>query len=232
MNDKTNALILAISDYKESDILMQTITKDYGVVSFIGKASKKVESKNHFLNFCEYEFLFDYKDTKTIFTVHNAKLVNSNFKADDLMLLSFKNMLAELSLKNKEIASYEYLSFIYKNITNDNMYLLGSMYVSHLIKKFGITPVVDSCVVCGQKKVISISNKLGGFLCLDHLNGEKVIDVIRLKKFRMIVKAELQHYDILNEFSYDYYDYSLILDFFLSNSELKLKTYEFYKTLV
>ena len=76
MNDKINGFVLSQSDYRESDVLMQVLTKDYGIISLIAKASKKINSKNHFLPMCLYEFIIDYKDNKTIYSIHGSKLIN------------------------------------------------------------------------------------------------------------------------------------------------------------
>lgn len=231
MNDKVRGFILSQSDYKEKDVLMQVITKEYGIISLVAKSAKKVDSKNHFLVMCEYEFIIDYKENKTIFSVHGSKLLNSYFDDNNINMMSFKNILLEATLKNKDIDTYDELLFIFKNLNNDNQYLLGSMYFSYLIKKFGITPVVDECVVCGNKKVVAMSNKHGGFLCLHHLNGEINLPIEMLKKFRLIIKGEFKDYNVLKAFSYDVDDFNLVINFYLENAFLKLKSYDFYKVI-
>ena len=232
MNDKIKAFVLSQSDYKEADSLLQVLTKEYGILSLVAKAAKKLDSKNHFLPMCEYEFIIDYKDGKTIYSIHGSKLLNNYFEDNDIEMMSFKNILIEVTLKNKDIDTYDELNFVFKNINKDNQYLLGSMYFSYLIKKFGITPVVDSCVICGKQQVVAISNKQGGFLCLNHLNGETTLPVEMLKKFRLIIKGEFKDYDVLNKFIYNINDFYLIVNFYLENAFLKLKSYDFYKTIV
>lgn len=232
MNDKLNGIILSSSDYKEADVLLKVLTKQHGIISLVGKASKKISSKNHFLNMCHYEFLLDYKENKTIFTIHNSKLLNNYFDDTDINLMSFKNILVEATLKNPEIDSYDQLLFVFNHINNENKYLLGSLFFSYLIKCFGIMPVVDHCALCKQQKVVAISSKQGGFLCEKHLMGEKIVEVERLKKYRMIIKANFEHYDILKQFTYDMNDFKLLVEFFMDNAGLNLKTYNFYERCV
>ena len=110
MNDKIKALVLSINDYKENDSLLQVISEDKGFLSLVVKGSKKINSKQHFSTLCLYEFIIDYKDNKTIYTVHNGKLLSSYYEDKDLKLLSFKNILIELTLKSKEL--YEQLMYI------------------------------------------------------------------------------------------------------------------------
>lgn len=231
MNDKITAFVLNQSDYKEADVLMQVISKDYGVISLVGKAAKKLSSKNHFLPMCLYEFIIDYKDGKDIFSIHGYKLLENYFEDKDIQMMSFKDLICELTLKNKDIDLFEPLIFFFRNMNRENRYLLGSMYVSHIVKRFGIMPVVDGCALCGNKKVVALSNRHGGFLCIDHLNGEQTQSPDTLKRFRLIIKGEFKDYDVLKQFEYSFKDFSLLMDFYLTNSDLKLRSYDFYKKL-
>ena len=231
MNDKIDGFVLSQSDYKENDILMQVMTKEYGLISLVAKAAKKLNSKNHFLPLCLYEFIIDYKEGKSIFTIHNYKLLEKYFEEKDIEMMSFKNVIADLCLKNREIDSYDQLLFSFRKMRPDNRYLLGSMYVSYLIRQFGITPEVDRCVLCDSSKVVAISNKHGGFLCHRHLNGHEILSVERLKKFRMIIKADMNNYDILSKFPYDFRDFDLLMSFFMENADLKIRSYDLYLTL-
>ncbi|MBO7698590.1 MAG: hypothetical protein J6S38_06110, partial [Erysipelotrichaceae bacterium] len=97
---------------------------------------------------------------------------------------------------------------------------------------FGIAPMVDGCVVCGNKKVAALSNRHGGFLCTDHLNGEPVEDVETLRRFRLVNKAGFSNYDVMKDFVYTFRDFDLLMSFYLDNSDLRLKSYDFYRNLV
>lgn len=231
MNDKINGFVLSSSDYKEADVLMQVLTKEYGIISLVGKAGKKLDSKNHFLPMCVYEFIIDYKQGKTIYSVHGSKLIDNFFEDENIELMSLKNILIEATLKNKDINTYEELYFVFKKINMQNRYLLSSMFFSYLTKQFGVMPVVDGCAMCGYKKVVSLSNVNGGFVCEKHTNGLPNLPVERLKKFRLIIKGEFKDYDVLSQFDYDINDFYLIANFFFENAYLKLKSYEFYKSL-
>lgn len=231
MNDKINGFVLSMLDYKDSDILMQVSTKEYGIISLVAKAAKKLDSKNHFLSMCIYEFIIDYKDGKTIFSIHGHKLLNNFFEDKDIEMMSFKSILIEATLKNKDIPTYDELMFVFTNINKENRFLLGSMYFSYLIKKFGVTPIVDQCVVCGSKKVSGVSNNQGGFLCEKHLNGEASLPIMMLKKFRLIIKADFSNYDVIKDFDFDLNDFYLLVNFYLDNAFLKLKSYDFYKSI-
>ena len=231
MNDKVNGLVLSLNDYHENDVMMKVLTREYGILSFVGKAAKKLSSKNHFFPLCLYEFIIDYKDGHTMYTIHGNKLLNDYWSDSPFDLLNFKNILLELTLKNSEIPAYDELLFVRDHIDDRNKYLLGSIYVSYLMKEFGVTPMVDHCVVCGNPKVVAISNRHGGFLCQNHLQGEESRPVERLKRFRLLARADRSKYDLIKEIDIDREDFTILLDFFLANSDMQLKTYRFYKSL-
>jgi DNA repair protein RecO (recombination protein O) len=105
------------------------------------------------------------------------------------------------------------------------------MFLSYIIKRFGIMPIVDGCALCGNKKVVTLSNRHGGFLCLEHMGSEHPLPVETLKKFRLIIKGEFKDYEVLKQFHYDYRDFTLLMDFYLANSDVRLRSYDFYKTI-
>lgn len=232
MNDRINGFVLSEADYKETDVLLQVLTEEYGILSLVGKASKKLSSKNHFLPMCLYEFQIDYKERKSIFTIHGSKLLENYFESDDIEMISFKNILTELTLKNRETGTFPQLLFVFRNLDRDRRYLLGSLYLSHLISSFGITPMVDSCAICGAKQVVTFSNRHGGFLCNEHRGTEEALPVDRLKKIRLIIKGGFEHYGILKDFDFDFADFALLMDFYLENADLHSRSYDFYRTLI
>ena len=231
MNDKIKGFVLPLSDYKEADVLMQVLTKDYGILSLVGKSAKKLSGKNHFLPLCLYEFIIDYKEGKTIYGIHGSRLLENRFEDGDIEMMSFKNILTELTLKNRDIDTFDELCFVFQHLNKDSRYLLGSMYVSHLIRQFGITPIVDRCALCDSQKVVALSKRHGGFLCLEHLGGEEILPVETLKRFRLMIKGTLRDYEVLKDYVFEYRDFCLLMDFFLENTDLRLRSYDFYKTL-
>lgn len=235
MNDKIKGLILRISDYKDSDQMLQVLTEEDGILSLIGKSSKKITSKQHFFEGCVYEFIIDFKDNKTIYGIHGSKLINSYYDLNNTSLFSFKNILFDVIYKSRELIEYDTyknILTVLNNINDSNKYLLGSLFISYMCKVHGIIPNVDECVVCKNKKVVGISNRLGGFLCQEHINGEEIHDIDTLKRFRLISKAEFKDLDVIKNNEYSFNDFKIITDFFIENSSINLKTYEFYKTIV
>ena len=233
MNDKVKGIILKINDYKENDQMIFALCKDYGVLSLIGKSSRKISSKQHFYEGCYYEFMIDYKEGKTIFGIHGSKLIKAYYDLNNTALFSYKNIFLDLTYKAKDIIDnncFENLLFMLEEINDGNKYLCGSLYLSYLLRIFGISPNVDECVMCGNKKVVAISSGQGGFLCIDHLKGERVLDVDTLRKFRLVAKANYTNFDDIKD-KYSFEDFALLMDFFMHNSSINSKPYDFFKII-
>lgn len=234
MNDKIKGIILKISDYKDNDQILYVLCGKEGVLSLVTKSSKKILSKKRYFEGCLYEFIVDLKDNKSIYSVHNSKLIKSYYDLDDTLLYSFKSIILEAIYKSKDLYDFNMfnnLIFVFEHINENNKYLLGSLYFSYLLNIHGIKPNVNECVVCKNKKVITISNKLGGFLCLNHINGENIIDIDSLKKFRIIISADFVNYDAIKEINYSFLDFKRVIDFFIDNSSINLISYDFYNRI-
>ncbi|MBQ1478187.1 MAG: DNA repair protein RecO [Erysipelotrichaceae bacterium] len=234
MNDKIGGFVLSVSEYREGDDLLKVLTKEYGILSFVARGARKAASRNRYLPMCLYEFLLDYKDGKTMYTIHSGKLIESFYEDRDLEKMSYLNIFLETAGKMGEWLSashYDDLLFVFRHYSREDRYLLGCLYFAKLCQDFGISPFVDGCAVCGKKQVVSLSNRQGGFLCLEHHGGEEILDVITLKKFRLINKASFEHFDLLKEYGYDRNDFRLLADFFFDNSSLHCRSYDFYMSL-
>ena len=236
MNDKLECFVLSSSDYKDKDTIYQVLNRDHGIFSLVAKGSKKINSKNRYMNMCLYEFLFDYKDNKSIFSIKNGKLINTYLDTNNIEIMTFKELLIETCLKSKELINslyYDHLLFVFNNLNEDNIYLLGALYFSFLLDEHGISPVVDECLICGDKSISGLSYKQGGFLCQKHCKAEDILNVDELKKFRYVIKANIDNYEqLLNmNLKYERNDFTKLVEFFIINSGIRLKSYEFYKKI-
>lgn len=231
MRDKIRALVLSIEDYRDNDLMLKCLSKNEGFVTIISKSAKKISTSSHYYPGNIYEFIIDLKDNKTMYLSLGNKLIKNYYDINNLKLLAFKNVLFELCLKSKELYVpdlYTNLEILLQQISDENMYLLGTLFISFCLRMHGLSPQVDGCVVCQNKKVVGISQSLGGFVCENHLLSNKRLDAEVLKKFRLINKANFQNYDLIKDVEYKKDDFKIMMDFFIYNTELNIKTFDFY----
>ena len=234
MNDRIAAIVLSVSDYKDNDSILRVLSREHGVLSLVARSSRKITSKNRFLPLCLYEFLFDFREGKTIFTLHNGKLLEDFYIDNDIEELAYRNIFPDVCLKFSDLADAEYYDALLQTLRHmkkEEKFLSGALFFAFLSRDYGVAPMVDGCAVCGKKQVVALSNRHGGFLCSDHLYGEEPADILTLKKFRLLNKASFEHFPILLKYDYDRRDFFLMADFFFANADIRLKSYEFYRSL-
>ena len=98
----------------------------------------------------------------------------------------------------------------------------------------GIEPFVDGCVRCQSTQHIqAVSRNDGGFVCKRCLrSGDHVISRRDLKTFRLLCKAELEHYELierLDPFSSE--NFEELYGFFEDYGGIALKSVRFLRTL-
>ncbi len=213
MNDKVTGLILKQSDYKDYSVILTVLTKEYGKLSIVASGIRKPTSKNagRVLPYTKSEFLIDYKQEKTIFTLKNVSLIQSYKNIHfDLNLSTCASMMSEITDAfvmqgneceySQEIFEALDTSFTLLENKKDPMTIL-CLFCSNVMKYFGIGVDVDECVHCGSKLVQAISVKDGGFLCKECAQKENISlkDALSLKRFRLVCKAGLEHYEIVEQ---------------------------------
>lgn len=239
MNDKSQGIILSVSDYRDNDLICQVLFKEYGLLSIVAKGAKKITSKNAYslLPSSLSEMMFDYKEHKTIFTLKSANLVHSYYQDDDIIKITGLQLILDIA-KHAIVGSdntdkiYDLLLETLKySETNDIIHVLA-IYLAHMAKIVGISPYVDGCVKCNDSKVVTISKEDGGFLCLRHAINLPKYSIDVLKKFRLVNKMNFEHINLLGDLQYDYQDLDYIANFFIQNSFINIKSYNFFKTIL
>ena len=236
MNDKFTGIVLNQTDYRDNDIIIKVLFRELGILSLIVRGAKKAKSKNisGCLQFSKSEFLFDYRENRTIFNLRTATLIRSYMK-DDLVGISLQSVFTEIIDRGYDIGNhaeyYDLLEFCLERL-DENRYLLASLYISGILKLQGLSPCVDSCVGCGRKQVTGISYALGGFIC-NECSGECLKPGTEmLKKFRLINKAGPENYEQIREIEYDAGDFKLIADFFIYQTNMKINAYDLIYNII
>ncbi len=241
MNDKVIGIVLSVSQYREHDSLLTVLTKS-GLMTLVAKGMNKNTSKNaHFcMMFAHSEFIIDYVSDKTMFTLKSGTLINGyRHLSDDLQTIAIATFMAETSkvlCDDDPQAFLHLLTFMYERLlpTSDKLLLLA-LFLSTCSQLIGFSPMVDECVACGDVKISSISIDEGGFICENCRKElmEKNVDVILLKRFRLINKATLEHVDILKNYGpWSMADCMLCKDFLFYHSGIQVSSWEFLLTCV
>lgn len=233
-------IIIGEKAYGETSKILNVITKDYGVLSFLAKGAKRLKSnlRSSCQRFTYASFEVSYKPDK-LCTLLSVDIINqlSNIKKD-IEKISYINYICELTnqvLKqslNKNIYDI-FINTILKIEQGFDPLVLTNILEIKFLDFLGVAPLLDECVICGSKNVLTLSVEKGGFVCKNHVSNdfivhEKTIKIIRMLKYvdiSKISKLKISN-EVKNEID------SFLNDYYEKYTGLYLKSKDFLKNIV
>ena len=224
MIKKIEGIVLSEVDYKENSKIINVFTKDLGIIGFVAKGTKKV---NSILSSVTSKMTYGY--------------FHINYKENGLSTLievdvinKFKNIKKDINMTSYSLYLLELSSKVYKHQEDNNIYFLlisslikinegydykviTNIFELKMLDFLGIRPVIDECVNCGSKNdIVTISSYKGGYLCKNCARGEVIVNIRTIKLLRMFYYVDIDKITKLDvseelmkeveEFINDYYE--------------------------
>ena len=167
MIKKIEGIILSEVDYKESSKIINVLTKEYGIIGFIAKGTKKVNSP---LTAVTSKLTYGYFHVK-----YKENGLSTLMEVD--VIDRFKNIKKDISMMSYSLYLLELSDRVYKHSENNTIYdeliaslkkinegydyqVITNIFELKMLDYLGIKPVVDECVNCGSKHdIVTISKK-------------------------------------------------------------------------
>lgn len=224
MLSEVEGFILSETPYGETSKIINVFTKEHGVIGIICKGAKSLKSKNRVatMKLSYAKFNIYYKKDK-LSTLVSADIIDPLKKIkEDIILVSFLSYISELTSQvikqsNDEEIYDTFISIVLKlNEGLDPIVLTNILEIKYL-EYLGVLFNLDSCVLCGSKtNIATIDGDKGGYICLNCLTNEVVVDPKVIKMLRMYyyvnvgsikeISVEEKVRDTINEFLDVYYD--------------------------
>lgn len=224
MLSEVEGFILSETPYGETSKIINVFTKEHGVIGIICKGAKSLKSKNRVatMKLSYAKFNIYYKKDKLSALV-SADIIDPLKKIkEDIILVSFLSYISELTSQvikqsNDEEIYDTFISIVLKlNEGLDPIVLTNILEIKYL-EYLGVLFNLDSCVLCGSKtNIATIDGDKGGYICLNCLTNEVVVDSKVIKMLRMYyyvnigsikeISVEEKVRDTINEFLDVYYD--------------------------
>lgn len=239
MNDQFLGIVIANREYREQDALLHVLCSNGILLSIHARGIQKVKSKNASACqlFTESRFLLNYREASNIQSLRSAEIQNSyRTIREDLYRQSIAAYMCEvMDASQFEENVYPLLKTTLDILAKceDPLYIL-CLFQSIINHLHGIEPYVDGCVRCGAtKRIKAISTLDGGLICEGCCTSQDVIkEISQLKTFRLLCKAKLQHYEVLESLpSFDFQDFLLLYDFFAEYAGVIIRSIRFLKHL-
>lgn len=236
MEQELAGIVLAQSDYRENDALLSVLTQQ-GKLRFVARGVQKITSKNAGALFVGSESLFtlQMREGSELHTLKQARLLKSRRRImQSLRKQALASLYCELMQKCEEMTQgYAWLQIALEDLeTHAQGDFTGAcVFLNQLCLAQGISPWVDSCVLCQASSPIqTLSLRHGGFLCtrcMDPLHDTSW-SRRRLQRFRYLCHARIDQIEQLRAYDcYDFQDFSTLFAFFREYSGIAVKGYAF-----
>lgn len=234
-------IIISIRDYREYDEIITAITQG-GKIDFIARGIKKMKSKNAstLQLFC-HSNLHLTKTNSSLCTLIKGDVKNTykNIRSDlwkQSIASFFSEVIYRIFENEFEVSLFHILEFCLQhlNIENESNLILG-LFQSQINKALGIQANVDNCNICHKtSNIVGFSVQQGGFICGDCLHHDYTcaLDKKDLVILRALIKADINHYEILkSHYHITYQHFKMLWDFFYEYSGISIKSIYFLDEL-
>lgn len=221
---EVEGFILNETSYGETSKIINVWTKKYGVIGIMCKGAKSLKSKNRVstMRFSYAKFNIYLKQGK-LSTLVSADVINPLKKIrSDITLIGYLSYLTELTEQvikqnNDSLLFDDFINSILKIEDGLDPLVITNILEIKYLEKLGVLFNLDECVVCGSKNnIVTINADKGGFICLNCLSNEVIVDKKVIKMLRMYyyvniksitnIKVEDNIKNTINKFLDMYYD--------------------------
>ena len=185
-------IVVNTTPFKENSKILNILTKDHGIIGCVSKGCKNLKSKLKTISekFAYGTFHMYYKEDG-LSTLIDGDVENYfiNIRSD-IIKVSYLTYICELaSSAYKESNSEDIypllINAILKIEEGHSPRIITNILELQLLEYLGINLNLDSCVVCGSSKVVTLSLEKGGYVCASHRTTEELLDEKVMKLLRL-----------------------------------------------
>jgi DNA repair protein RecO (recombination protein O) len=181
--NKTDAIVLKRRDFRETSVIADFYTRDFGKMTGLLKGLRQEPAKfaSNVEPFSYNEIVFYQKTHSPLHLISQCDLKEDFYNLKkDLSKLSLCSLIMELvdevmAPEDKNESVFELILDTLKEIdSNNNPYKVTLLFKIKILALSGFKPHFDSCVSCGAKinGESKFSLSLGGLLCLKCLKKD------------------------------------------------------------
>lgn len=240
MNNRLTGYVVNMQEYQDHDAILSILTEKYKIIRCIARGVRKINSKNAAACqlFTYANFQLNIKEMRDLQMLQTAEIIDNNrLIREDLLKQCIAAFMCECVTKSdvdeQMFALLDSCMRILKNTTKPVVILCLFQVIMNRLH--GIEPFVDGCVRCGRRdQITSISLLNGGFVCgyCSQSTMDEKKSSIELKCFRLLCKASLEHYAILEAMEdITFVQFETLYAYFEEYAGVSLKSIRFLKSL-
>ena len=198
-NDTLNGIVLRVTDYRESDRILNILTRERGLIAVTARGSRKPSSK-----LAAFSSQISYGEMEV------NERVGKLYLSSATVLESFypiRESYEQLLSATRIVNAAEHLAA--REIKNDELFMLvysalslvaygenepkdtELAFMAKLLKLEGLAPTLTSCLKCGRdlrgEREVRFSNSLGGSVCERCGSSYISVSTLTLEAFRRMM---------------------------------------------
>lgn len=240
MITKVTGIILNTVPYKETSLVLNILTKEYGLIGVMARGVKSIKSPLRALVMpYTYGFFYIYYKEDKMSNLKEVDVINSfSFLHSDIKLLyylSFHTSLAyQVYKESKSKKVYDLLiSILIKMNEGLDPEVLTHIFEIKCLPLLGVGIILDSCVKCGnQKDIVTIDGDAGGYICKRCYTNERIVSLKTIQLLRMYLYIDIPTISRLNIKSEIKEEIDLFLNIYYNRyTGMYLKNKDFLKSI-
>ncbi len=201
-NETLNGIVLRTTDYRESDRILNVLTKERGLVTVSARGCRRPNSRTAAFSsqFCYGEMVTHERDGKLILSAASVLESFYSIRESYEQLISATRivMLAE-RVASRDISNDQFFLLVYHGLSfiaygRNDPRDIELCFIAKLLSIMGYTPILASCVQCGRsvrgQRMIRFSKTHGGSLCDNCTGASHTVSALSLEAFRRMMRLD------------------------------------------
>ncbi len=196
---EVEGIVLGETPYSESSKVLNVLTKDYGKIGILSKGCRQLKSPLRSVSArFTYGIFHIYYKKEGLSTLSAVDVLDAfPYLLADIEKISYATYLADLTDQVQKQSSVEEVYDIFieslKRIDEGmDARVITSIVELKYLEALGVRPNIDSCALCGStKNIATISPDVGGYVCQNCYQHEKIYSDKMIKLVRLFFYVDL-----------------------------------------
>jgi len=200
MITKVTGFIVSTVPFKDTSLVLNILTKEYGLIGVLGKGVKNIKSPLRALTQkFTYGFFYVYYKEGKLSTLKDVDIIDPLiFLHSDITKIGYLNYISELAVQvykeseNKKIFDL-FMSIVLKMNEGLDEEVLTNIFEMKCLPFLGVGMELTACSVCGNTKdIVTIDGDKGGLVCKNCYQKERLVSVKSIQLLRMYDLVEIK----------------------------------------
>jgi len=193
MIEKVTGFIVSTVSFKDTSLILNIFTKEYGLIGVMGRGVKSMKNRLRALTQqFTYGFFYIYYKENKLSLLKDADIINPlEYLHGDITLIGYLNYISELASQvykeSEEKLLFDLLiEIILKMNEGLDPEVLMNIFEIKCLPFLGVGILLDECSKCGStKNIVTIDGDAGGLICRNCYRNERVVSIKSIKLLRL-----------------------------------------------